>query len=198
MSKYRNFAAMYELLENINSPEDLRKLDMEGLRLLCSEIRSYMVDCCSRNPGHLASSLGAVELTVALHYVFNTPDDRLVWDVGHQAYAHKILTGRRDAFRTNRQWGGLRPFPSPLESEYDTCTCGHASNSISMALGMSAAAEKEGKERKVVCIIGDGAMSGGLAFEGLNNASAAGGDLLIIPYIINKYYSYNQYYYKNY
>lgn len=133
------------------------------------------------NPGHLASSLGVVELTVALHYVFNTPDDRIVWDVGHQAYGHKILTGRREQFCTNRQFGGIRPFPTPLESDYDTFTCGHASNSISAALGMAVAAKKTGHdERHVVAVIGDGAMSGGLAFEGLNNVSSTPNDMLII------------------
>ena len=130
----------------------------------------------SVNPGHLASSLGVVELTVALHYVLNTPQDRIVWDVGHQAYGPKILTGRRERFSTNRKLGGLRPFPSPLESEYDSFVCGHASNSISAALGMAVA----NSQRKVVAVIGDGAMSGGLDFEGLNNVSSSPNDLLII------------------
>lgn len=135
----------------------------------------------SCNPGHFAASLGVVELTVALHYVYNTPYDRIVWDVGHQAYGHKILTGRREAFSTNRKLGGIRPFPSPEESEYDTFTCGHASNSISAALGMAVAAERKGeKDRHVVAVIGDGSMSGGLAFEGLNNASSTANNLLII------------------
>ena len=148
---------------------------------VCSELRQDIIDEVSVNPGHLASSLGVVELTVALHYVFNTPDDRIVWDVGHQAYGHKILTGRRDRFCTNRQLGGIRPFPTPLESEYDTFTCGHASNSISAALGMAVAARMEGHpERHVVAVIGDGAMSGGLAFEGLNNVSSTPNDMLII------------------
>ena len=148
---------------------------------LCDELRRDIVNELSVNPGHLASSLGAVELTVALHYVFNTPEDRIVWDVGHQAYGHKILTGRREQFSTNRKLGGLRPFPSPLESEYDSFVCGHASNSISAALGMAIAARKTGNEgRHVVAVIGDGAMSGGLAFEGLNNASSSPNDLLII------------------
>ena len=171
----------YPLLSAIDYPDDLRRLKLEQLPQLCDELRSFMIDCLSKNPGHFASSLGVVELTVALHYVFNTPYDRLVWDVGHQAYAHKILTGRRKRFSTNRQFGGLRPFPSPLESEYDTFTSGHASNSISAALGMAVAAEKKGEEsRHVVAIIGDGAMSGGLAFEGLNNASATPNNMLII------------------
>ena len=135
----------------------------------------------ANNPGHFASSLGVVELTVALHYVFNTPYDRIVWDVGHQAAGHKILTGRREAFPTYRHFGGLRPFPSPDESKYDTFACGHASNSISAALGMAVAANQHGEnERKVVAVIGDGSMSGGLAFEGLNNASSTPNNLLII------------------
>lgn len=171
----------YPLLSQIDYPDDLRRLKVEQLPQLCKELREYLIDCLSKNPGHFASSLGVVELTVALHYVFNTPYDRLVWDVGHQAYAHKILTGRRDQFPTNRQTGGLRPFPSPAESEYDTFTCGHASNSISAALGMAVAAERKGEEeRHVVAIIGDGAMSGGLAFEGLNNVSSTPNNMLII------------------
>ncbi len=171
----------YELLNRINSPADLRRLRPELLPQVCGELRSDIIDELSCNSGHFASSLGAVELIVALHYVFNTPDDRIVWDVGHQAYAHKILTGRRERFSTNRHFHGLAPFPTPKESEYDTFTCGHASNSISAALGMSVAAIKEGHpERKVVAVIGDGSMSGGLAFEGLNNASTTPNNLLII------------------
>ena len=173
----------FDLLNKINTPEDLRKLKVEELPELCKELREDIVKELSVNPGHLASSLGVVELTVALHYVFHTPDDRIVWDVGHQAYGHKILTGRRDRFCTNRKLHGIMPFPSPKESEYDTFTCGHASNSISAALGMAVASrlqEKDGKERKVVAVIGDGAMSGGLAFEGLNNVSSSPNDLLII------------------
>ena len=136
---------------------------------MCKELRQKIIDELSCNPGHFGSSLGVIELTVALHYVFNTPYDRIVWDVGHQAYGHKILTGRRDAFCTNRKLNGIRPFPSPSESEYDTFTCGHASNSISAALGMAVAAKKHGENnRHVVAVIGDGSMSGGLAFEGLN------------------------------
>ena len=159
------------LLEKINTPEDLRKLSVDQLPQVCDELRQDIVQELSVNPGHLASSLGVIELTVALHYVFDTPNDRIVWDVGHQAYGHKILTGRRDKFSTNRKLHGLKPFPSPLESEYDSFTCGHASNSISAALGMAVAAN--GSDRKVVAVIGDGAMSGGLAFEGLNNVSSS-------------------------
>ncbi len=171
----------FELLNHINSPEDLRKLSVDQLPQLCDELRRDIVNELSVNPGHLASSLGVVEITVALHYVYDTPDDRLVWDVGHQAYGHKILTGRRDKFCTNRKLHGIRPFPFPEESEYDTFTCGHASNSISAALGMAVAAKKTGHaNRHVVAIIGDGAMSGGLAFEGLNNVSQSPNDLLII------------------
>ena len=159
-----------ELLDKIQYPDDLRKLPIEQLPELCAELRQDIVKELSVNPGHLASSLGVVELTVALHYVLNTPYDRIVWDVGHQAYGHKILTGRKDQFYTNRKLGGIRPFPSPKESEYDTFTCGHASNSISVALGMAVAAHKNNDtDRHVVAVIGDGAMSGGLAFEGLNN-----------------------------
>ena len=168
------------LIYKINSPSDLRKLKIDQLPEVCSELRKYIVDELSVNPGHLASSLGAIEITVACHYVFNTPEDRLVWDVGHQAYGHKILTGRRDKFSENRKLGGLRPFPSPLESDYDTFTCGHASNSISAALGMAVAAKLEHKHRHVVAVIGDGAMSGGLAYEGLNNVSSHPNGLLII------------------
>ena len=176
------------ILNKINTPDDLRKLKVEELPQVCRELREDIVQELSVNPGHLASSLGVVELTVALHYVFDTPDDRIVWDVGHQAYGHKILTGRRDRFCTNRKLNGIMPFPSPKESEYDTFTCGHASNSISAALGMAVAADlktkgvQQGmkKKRHVVAVIGDGAMSGGLAFEGLNNASSSPNDLLII------------------
>ena len=170
-----------ELLDQISSPDDLRRLSVAQLPELCAELRRDIVDELSVNPGHLASSLGVVELTVALHYVFNTPYDRIVWDVGHQAYGHKILTGRKDTFCTNRKLHGIRPFPTPMESEYDTFTCGHASNSISAALGMAIAARKTGHDdRHVVAVIGDGAMSGGLAFEGLNNVSSSPNDLLIV------------------
>ena len=171
----------YTLLPHIDTPADLRNLKVEQLPEVCQELRQKIIDELSCNPGHFASSLGVIELTVALHYVFNTPYDRIVWDVGHQAYGHKILTGRRDAFHTNRKLNGIRPFPSPKESEYDTFTCGHASNSISAALGMSVAAKHKGENnRHVVAVIGDGSMSGGLAFEGLNNASSTPNDLLII------------------
>ena len=177
-----------ELLKQINFPADLRALPVEALPQVCQELRQDIIQEMADNPGHFASSLGVVELTVALHYVFNTPYDRIVWDVGHQAAGHKILTGRREAFPTYRHLGGLRPFPSPDESEYDTFACGHASNSISAALGMAVAANmkeqgagsKEQEKRKVVAVIGDGSMSGGLAFEGLNNASSMPNDLLII------------------
>lgn len=169
------------LLETIDSPADLKKLDQSSLPQVCSELRQMIIDELSHNPGHFGSSLGTVELTVALHYVFDTPYDRIVWDVGHQAYGHKILTGRRDSFHTNRKLGGLRPFPSPDESEYDSFTAGHASNSISAALGMAVAVKNSNDpKRRVVAVIGDGAMSGGLAFEGLNNASTIDNDLLII------------------
>ena len=171
----------YTLLNQIDSPQDLRKLQVRQLPEMCQELRQKIVDELSCNPGHFASSLGVVELTVALHYVFDTPYDRIVWDVGHQAYGHKILTGRRDSFCTNRKLNGLRPFPSPLESEYDSFACGHASNSISAALGMAIAASKKHEDKRhVVAVIGDGAMTGGLAFEGLNNASIYPNNLLII------------------
>ena len=171
----------FELLGNIKYPADLRQLAVGQLPELCAELRRDIVEELSVNPGHLASSLGAVELTVALHYVFDTPYDRIVWDVGHQAYGHKILTGRRDTFCTNRKLHGVRPFPSPEESEYDTFACGHASNSISAALGMAIAAKRtDNANRHVVAVIGDGAMSGGLAFEGINNVSSSPNDLLII------------------
>ena len=168
------------LLAQIQYPADLRKLSVDQLPEVCQELREDIVKELSVNPGHLASSLGVAEITVALHYVYNTPEDRIVWDVGHQAYGHKILTGRREQFNTNRKLGGIRPFPSPFESEYDTFACGHASNSISAALGMAVAAKLEGKNRNVVAVIGDGALSGGLAFEGLNNVSSSPNDLLII------------------
>lgn len=169
------------ILKRIKYPDELRKLPVEQLPEVCDELRADILKELSVNPGHLASSLGAVEMTVALHYVFNTPYDRLVWDVGHQAYGHKILTGRLDSFCTNRKLGGLRPFPSPEESEYDSFMCGHASNSISAALGMAVAARQtDHNDRHVVAIIGDGAMSGGLAFEGLNNVSTTPNDMIII------------------
>ncbi len=171
----------FTLLNKIETPEDLRKLKVEDLPQVCDELRRDIIEEVAVNPGHLASSLGVAEITVALHYVFNTPEDRIVWDVGHQAYGHKILTGRKAQFCTNRKLGGIKPFPSPEESEYDTFACGHASNSVSAALGMAVAAELEGqKDRHVVAVIGDGALSGGLAFEGLNNVSSSPNNLLII------------------
>lgn len=168
----------YKYLNDIKYPDDLRKLPVEALPDVCTELRDDIVKELSVNPGHLASSLGVTELTVALHYVYNTPEDRIVWDVGHQAYGHKLLTGRREVFYTNRKLNGLHPFPCPEESVYDTFTCGHASNSISAALGMAVATHKD--NRHVVAVIGDGSMSGGLAFEGLNNVSSSPNDLLII------------------
>ena len=175
-------SASYPLLSKIDAPSDLRKLPVEKLPEVCSEIRGFLIESLSTNPGHFASSMGAVELTVALHYVFNTPYDRIVWDVGHQAYGHKLLTGRRDRFSTNRKFGGISGFPNPEESEYDTFTAGHASNSISAALGMSVASSlhNETPQRNVVAVIGDASISGGLAFEGLNNASTTPNNLLII------------------
>lgn len=169
------------ILQRIQQPAYLRQLPLEQLPEVCQALREEIIRELADNPGHFASSLGVVELTVALHYVYQTPYDRIVWDVGHQAYAHKLLTGRLEAFCTNRHFHGLRPFPSPAESEYDTFTCGHASNSISAALGMALAAKTKGEEdRHVVAVIGDGAMSGGLAFEGLNNAANTPNDVLII------------------
>ena len=165
----------YKYLNRIDSPADLKKVPLEELPAVCAELRQFIIEALSTNPGHLGSSLGAIELTVALHYVFDTPNDKLVWDVGHQAYAHKILTGRRDRFHTNRQFKGLSPFTNPAESEYDAFIAGHASNSISAALGLNI-----GGERNVVAIIGDGAMTGGLAFEGLNNTSMDKNNLLIV------------------
>ena len=165
----------YKYINKIDSPADLKKVQLEELPAVCAELRQFIIEALSKNPGHLGSSLGTIELTVALHYVFDTPNDKLVWDVGHQAYAHKILTGRRDRFHTNRQFKGLSPFTNPKESEYDAFIAGHASNSISAALGMNI-----GGDRNVVAIIGDGAMTGGLAFEGLNNTSMDKNNLLIV------------------
>ena len=170
----------YELLGKVNSPADLKRLSIEELKVYCHELRQYIIEECSKNPGHLASSLGVVELTVALHYVYDTPYDKLVWDVGHQAYAHKIITGRRDLFPTNRKMGGISGFPRIKESEYDAFGAGHSSTSISAAYGMAQAAKLSGENRHVVAIIGDGAMTGGLAFEGLNNAGDGQSDLLVI------------------
>ncbi|MDE6768093.1 MAG: 1-deoxy-D-xylulose-5-phosphate synthase, partial [Muribaculaceae bacterium] len=172
----------YPLLNKINSPADLRKLPLEQLPEVCKEIRQFIIANLSHNPGHFASSMGAVDLIVALHYVYDTPTDHLVWDVGHQAYAHKILTGRRDEFASQRTLGGISGFPTPLESEYDTFIAGHAGNSISAALGMAIAdrATPGHESRKTVAIIGDASISGGLAFEGLNNASNHPNNLLIV------------------
>ncbi|MBO5361863.1 MAG: 1-deoxy-D-xylulose-5-phosphate synthase [Paludibacteraceae bacterium] len=178
----------YKYLNNIHYPNDLKALPLEALPQVCSEVRDFIIQQLSHNPGHLGSSLGTVELTVALHYVFDTPNDQLVWDVGHQAYAHKILTGRRERFHTNRQFKGLAPFPSPMESEYDAFIAGHTSNSISAALGITigeeiaakAAVDGRVEKQRVVAIIGDGAMTGGLAFEGLNNTSMLKNNLLIV------------------
>ncbi len=170
----------YTLLERVNSPKDIKGMNMDELRQLCHEIRQYMIECCSVNPGHLGSSLGAVELMVGLHYVYDTPDDKLVFDVGHQAYAHKIITGRREAFRKNRMKDGISGFPKRSESEYDAFGAGHSSTSISAALGFAEAAKQQGLRQKAVAVIGDGSLTGGLAFEGMNNAGAAKSDLLVI------------------
>lgn len=171
---------MYELLDQINSPADIKRLSMGQLRTLCAELRQYIIEVCSTNPGHLASSLGAVELIVGMHYVYDAPDDKLVFDVGHQAYAHKILTGRREAFRTMRTKDGISGFPNRSESPYDVFGVGHSSTSVSAALGLAEAARLQGRHDKVVALIGDGAMTGGLAFEGLNNAGASRADLMVI------------------
>ena len=168
------------LLNNIEYPSDLKKLKVEQLPQVCEELRAFIIDELSHNPGHFASSLGTIEITVALHYVFDMPSDNIVWDVGHQAYGHKILTGRRKVFNTNRKFGGISGFPNPKESEYDSFIAGHASNSISASLGMAVASKLEHKDNHTVAIIGDGAMTGGLAFEGLNNASICDNNLLII------------------
>jgi 1-deoxy-D-xylulose-5-phosphate synthase len=173
-------ATSYALLESINSPDDVRHLNKKQLRPLSDELRQYLIQSVSKTGGHLAAGLGTVELTVALHYVFNTPEDRLVWDVGHQSYPHKILTGRREQMHTMRQLDGLKGFPSRSESEYDTFGVGHSSTSISAALGMAIAAQKENKQRKVVAIIGDGAMTAGMAFEALNHAGALDANLMVI------------------
>lgn len=170
----------YKILGGIDSPQDVKKLNMDQLRELCAEIRQYMVECCSVNPGHLGPSLGAVELIVGLHYVYDAPQDKLVFDVGHQAYAHKIITGRREAFRRNRTKDGISGFPKRSESEYDAFGAGHSSTSISAALGFAEAAKLLGQQHKTVALIGDGSLTGGLAFEGLNNAGASKSDILVI------------------
>lgn len=182
MSLFKKAKAIERMkhLQHINNPDDLKKLPVEELEAVCDDLREFIIEQLSNNPGHFGSSLGTVELTVALHYLYNTPYDRLVWDVGHQAYGHKILTGRRDIFYTNRKLGGLCGFTNPAESEYDTFIAGHASTSISAALGMAVAANLNNEDRKVVAIIGDGSMTGGLAYEGLNNACSQPNDLLII------------------
>ncbi len=160
----------FQFLDSINLPEDLRKLNIQDLRTVCAEVREYLIDCVSKTGGHLGAGLGAVELTVALHYVFNTPKDKLVWDVGHQAYPHKILTGRKDRMETIRKLGGLSGFLKRTESEYDTFGAGHASTAISAALGIAAARDLEKKSFKVVAIVGDGSMTGGMVYEAMNNA----------------------------
>jgi 1-deoxy-D-xylulose-5-phosphate synthase len=170
----------YKILCTIDSPEDVKKLSLDELRELCAEIRQYMIECCSVNPGHLGPSLGAVELMVGLHYVYDAPKDKLVFDVGHQAYAHKIITGRREAFRKNRTRDGISGFPKRSESEYDSFGVGHSSTSISAALGFAEAAKLQGLKQKTVALIGDGSLTGGLAFEGLNNAGVSRADILVI------------------
>ncbi|HRT90101.1 MAG TPA: 1-deoxy-D-xylulose-5-phosphate synthase N-terminal domain-containing protein, partial [Bacteroidales bacterium] len=170
----------YPLLGSINDPSDLRKLKQEELPAVCNELRNFIIDVVSSNPGHFGASLGVVELTVALHYAFNTPYDKIIWDVGHQAYGHKILTGRRDKFHTNRKYRGISGFPKMTESEYDAFGTGHSSTSISAALGIAVASRQKGEDRQVVAVIGDGAMTAGLAFEGLNNAGIAKSNLLVI------------------
>ena len=171
---------MYDILDNINSPADLKALNGEQLEQLCKELREYIVASCAHNPGHIGSSLGAVEIAVALHKVFDAPQDKIIWDVGHQAYAHKIITGRREAFLHNREKGGLSGFTKRAESEYDPFGAGHASTSISAALGMAVADRMNGINANHIAVIGDGAMSGGLAFEGLNNAGSQKCNLLVI------------------
>ena len=170
----------YTLLDKVNSPRDIKGMDIAQLRTLCEEIRRYMIECCAVNPGHLGSSLGAVELIVGLHYVYDAPQDKIVFDVGHQAYAHKIITGRRDTFRHNRQKDGISGFPKRSESEYDAFGAGHSSTSISAALGFAEAAKLLGQPYKSVALIGDGSLTGGLAFEGLNNTGVSKADMLVI------------------
>ncbi len=172
--------SQYPLLSRINSPQDIKKLGVDDLLGLSNEVRQFIIDVVSSNPGHFGASLGVVELTVALHYVFNTPNDRIIWDVGHQAYGHKILTGRRDLFHTNRKYGGISGFPKRSESEYDAFGTGHSSTSISAALGMALASELKGEERQTIAVIGDGSMTAGLAFEGLNNGGSKKSNLLVI------------------
>lgn len=171
---------MYKLLNNINTPNDLKRLDISQLPQVCDELRHFIIEALSHNPGHFGASLGVVELTVALHYVFDAPNDKLIWDVGHQAYGHKILTGRRDVFHTNRKLGGLHGFPNIFESEYDAFGVGHSSTSISAALGMAIATQLKGDNRNIVAVIGDGSLTGGMAFEALNNMASANPDMLVI------------------
>ena len=171
---------MYKYLDNINSPDDLKKLDESQLVDLSADLRQFLIDSVSVNPGHFGAGLGVVELTVALHYILNTPYDRIIWDVGHQAYGHKILTGRKNVFNTNRKYGGISGFPKPEESEFDSFAVGHASTSISAALGMAVAAKQKNENRQIVAVIGDGSLTGGMAFEGLNNAGIQNSDLLVI------------------
>ncbi|HDP55297.1 MAG TPA: 1-deoxy-D-xylulose-5-phosphate synthase, partial [Bacteroidetes bacterium] len=171
---------LYPLLSQIENPNDLKKLKPDELVGLSNELRQFIIDVVSTNPGHFGASLGVVELTVALHYVFNTPSDRLIWDVGHQAYGHKILTGRREQFHTNRKYKGISGFPKRSESEYDAFGTGHSSTSISAALGMAIGSEIQKEERQTVAIIGDGSMTAGLAFEGLNNGGSLNSNLLVI------------------
>ncbi|MFZ9207389.1 MAG: 1-deoxy-D-xylulose-5-phosphate synthase N-terminal domain-containing protein [Sediminibacterium sp.] len=168
------------LLGNINTPDDLKKIPKDQLHQVCNELRQYIIDIVSVHGGHFAASLGVVELSVALHYIYNTPYDQLVWDVGHQAYGHKILTGRRDQFVTNRKYKGLSGFPKRSESEYDTFGVGHSSTSISAALGMAMAAKYKGENRKSIAVIGDGSLTAGMAFEAMNHAGVADSDVLII------------------
>ena len=170
----------FQFLNSINLPEDLRKLDVQDLRTVCAEVREYLIDCVSKTGGHLGAGLGAVELTVALHYVFNTPEDKLVWDVGHQAYPHKILTGRKNRMETIRKLGGLSGFLKRTESEFDTFGAGHASTAISAALGIAAARDLEKKNFKVVAIVGDGSMTGGMAYEAMNNAGMLKKNIIVI------------------
>jgi 1-deoxy-D-xylulose-5-phosphate synthase len=172
--------AGYELLNTINSPNDLKKLNIEELVQVSNELRQFIIDVVSTNPGHFGASLGVVELTVALHYAYNTPFDKIIWDVGHQAYGHKILTGRRDVFHTNRKYKGISGFPKMSESEFDAFGVGHSSTSISAALGIAIADKKQGLKRNVAAVIGDGSLTGGLAFEGLNNAGSSDNDMLVI------------------
>ena len=161
---------MYKYLNNIDSPEDLKKLKTNQLIDVSKDLRQFLIDSVSVNPGHFGAGLGVVELTIALHYALNTPNDRIIWDVGHQAYGHKILTGRKNVFHTNRKYGGISGFPKPEESEYDAFAVGHASTSISAALGMAVSAKQKNENRQIVAVIGDGSLTGGMAFEGLNNA----------------------------